>query len=993
MQRRTSQFVHLLIALGALGAIGALGIRPADAARPRPSGPTPAQDRVEAWELRQELDAASPFAGLDWRCVGPVVQGGRLVDIAVHPDDPYTFYVAYASGGLWKTTNNGLSFEPLFDQQPTMIMGDIALDPQNPRTLWVGTGENNSSRSSYSGLGVFRSDDGGESFRPMGLEQTDRIGRILVDPRDSDRVLVAALGSLYTDHSDRGLYLTTDGGQTWQQVLAGEGMTGFIDLVRDPADADLLYASSWERSRRPWDFVEGGPGSAIWRSTDAGATWSRLGGGFPRSEHIGRIGLATTAASPNTLYAFVDNQTPTDDDFDPDSGAVTARKLRDMSREDFLRQDPEEIERFVRSSDLHPDIDADELVRRIRAREVTLEQVLAALNDANANLFNRPIVGAQVWRSDDRGENWRLTHGEPIRQMVFTYGYYFGQIRVSPTNADQVWILGVPILRSDDGGATWQGLDDLVVHVDYQALHVDPDRPEHLLVGNDGGLATSWDGGLTWIELNSIPVGQFYTIHVDMAEPYNIYGGLQDNGSWRGSSESEPDDPGAWTFLNGGDGFHVRTDEREGTVTYAGYQFGYYTRIDPDGSRHRVRPRNQLDEPALRYNWMTPIELSRHNQDIVYFGANMLWRSMDQGENWVAISDDLTRTTRKGDVPFGTITSFDESDEVFGQILAGTDDGQVWLTLDGGVDWEDVSDGIVRDRWITRATISVHDPQRLYVAANGYRDDDLSAYLYRSDDRGRKWRSIAAGLPAEPVNVICEDPENPDLVYVGTDRGVYVSRDRGESWQSLNAGLPHVPVHDLVVHPREHELVAGTHGRSVWVIDVEPIQLLDETIEASELHLFALDEVQALRDWRSRRSGWFYRPEDDESSQTYRVWAARAGEATVEILDSKDHLLRSFPIELRAGVNQLEWDLRLDPDLALAVEAGRETAGADSTLAATPWAEALRLEYPLYITAGEYRMRVRRGDTVTGQDLTVQAPPARGDRRTDPLTRPGRLHP
>ena len=385
-------------------------------------------------------------------------------------------------------------------------------------------------------------------------------------------------------------------------------------------------------------------------------------------------------------------------------------------------------------------------------------------------------------------------------------------------------------------------------------------------------------------------------------------------------------------------------------VTYAGYQFGYYTRIDPDGSRHRVRPRNRLDEPALRYNWMTPIELSNHNQDIVYFGSNMLWRSMDQGETWTAISDDLTRSDERGDVPFGTISSFDESDEVFGQIVVGTDDGQVWLTRDGGVEWEDVSDGVVRDRWITRALSSVHNRDRLYLAANGYRDDDMTPYVYRSDDLGDSWQSIADGLPAEPVNVIHEDPQNPDLLYVGTDRGVYVSRDGGDSWLSLNSGLPHVPVHDLVVHPRDHELVAGTHGRSVWVIDVEPLQQLDEEIEGSAVHLFEVDEVQARRGWRSKRSGWFYRPDEDESTHRYLVWANEAGPARLEILSGDDQLLRSVEIELEPGINQLEWDLRLDPDLALAVEAGRETDEADSTLAATPWAEAVRLEYPLYIT-------------------------------------------
>lgn len=998
----------------------------AQARRPKPSGPTPEADRLAAWEQHQQMERDSLFRGLPWRCVGPIVQGGRLVDIEVHPREPYTFYVAYASGGLWRTTNNGLSFEPLFDHQASIIMGDIAIDPSAPATLWVGTGENNSSRSSYGGLGVFRSQDAGLTWVWKGLGDTDRIGRILVDPRDGQRVLVAAAGRLYTESGDRGLYLTEDGGDTWTRVLEGEGMTGFIDLVYEPGNPDVIYAAAWERSRRPWNFVEAGTGSGVFKSTDAGRSWTRLEGGFPGGVDAGRIGLAISPAAPHTVYAFLDNQQMLPEErWDLGDGAVNAKRLRTMTREEFLRQDPEEVESFVRSADLHPSISGEKLIEMVAEGEVTIEQLLAALNDANANLFSTDIQGPQVWRSDDGGASWRITHAEPIRDMVYTYGYYFGQIRVAPDDPQRLYIMGVPILRSDDGGASWYGLDDRVVHVDYQSMHIDATHSEHVKIGNDGGLAMSWDGGLTWLEFNKIPVGQFYTVSVDMAEPYNIYGGLQDNGSWKGSSTSEPDDANAWRFLNGGDGFYVQVDDRDNQTTYTGFQFGYYTRIDPDGSRHRVRPRNELDEPALRYNWMTPIQLSSHNQDIVYFGANKLFRSMDQGETWTAISEDLTRSELRGDVPFGTISTLDESTETFGLIWVGTDDGMVWVTRDGGVSWNDVGDGLPRDRWVTRVESSTHAAHRAYVSLNGYRDDDLTPYLYRTDDLGEKWTSIADGLPAEPINVVREDPENEDVLYVGTDRGVYLSLDRGASWTTLPAALPNVPVHDLAVHPRDKELVAGTHGRSVWVIDVEPVQLLTEEFAAKDLHVYAIDEVQASRGWRGRDSRWFHRPEEDDPTHELRVWAKEAGPARLEIRDQDDRLLRTVEIELLAGVNQLEWDLRLDPDLALAAEqervakeaadaASKDEAAPDAgnagsagdagaqdeatdadrgALAKVPWAEAVRLGYPLYVTAGQYQVRVVRGELSAQEKVTVKAPPARPARDTGPLTRPGKLHP
>ncbi len=976
---------------------------PVIADRPPGAPPTSFADKEAAWQRHVELDKSSLFSGLAWRSIGPVVQGGRVVDIETVPGEPYTFYVAYASGGLWKTTNNGVTFEPIFDDQPTIIIGDTAVDPSNPQTIWVGTGENNSSRSSYGGMGVYRSDDGGRTWRHMGLGETNRIGAVLVDPRDSNRVYVASLGKLYTPGGDRGVYRTTDGGQSWEQVLAGDEVTGFINLVQDPADPDVLYAAAWERSRRPWDFVEGGSGSGIWKSTDGGSTWARLGGGFPAGDHVGRIGLTLCASQPQTIYAAVDNQQLLPEEkWDLGDSPITAKRLRTMTKEELLEQDPEAVEDFIRGNDLDTEIDAEKLIEMVENDEITIEELIEEISDANANLFDTDIEGIQVWRSDDGGESWRLTHDEPIRDMVFTYGYYFGLIRVSPTDPERIYLLGVPMITSADGGKSFETIQDRSVHVDYHAMWIDPNFPDRFFVGNDGGIDVSYDGGKSWLKLDAQPVGQFYAVAVDMADPYNVYGGLQDNGTYKGSSTTRWELGQRWRPIGGGDGMYVQIDPRDNATVYSGFQFGFYQRSGK-GGRQTVRPRDKLKEPALRYNWQTPIQLSPHNPDILYFGANRLYRSMDQGETWEPISADLTKSENRGDVPFATITTFDESDRSFGLIWVGTDDGWVWVTDDGGVEWTDVSDGLPADRWVSRVEASHHDEKVAYVSLNGYRDDDDTAYLYRTADLGRSWASIADGLPAEPINVVREDPVNEDVLYVGTDRGVYVSLDRGASWQGLGSELPNVPVHDLVVHPRERELVAGTHGRSVWVLDLLPVQDLTEELQTEAVHVFPVEEVKYSRGWKGRRSPWFYRPEYDPEVKI-PFWAAAAGEATLEVRDDDDRVLRRLQMSVDRGVSVFTWDLLLDEPLALAAEAERiaskqsgedngkkkkkekkadkkETDKTDKGVRAkTPWAEAVRLEWPLYITPGTYTLVVSSAGEESETEFEVKKPTPRSPR-------------
>ena len=979
--------LRLILCFAALGAVGvAQAIDSRD----------PADPRWQAWSQHVALEQASPFRGLPWRALGPIVQGGRVVDIESIPGDPYSFYVAYASGGVWKTTNNGVGFEPLSDALPSMITGDLAVDPNQPLRLWVGSGEPNSSRSSYGGMGVFRSDDGGKTFVHLGLTDVDRISRIVVHPQDGTRVCVAAIGALYSRGGRRGVFCTRDDGASWSQVLKGEGDVGAIDLVMDPKHPEVMYAAMWERSRTAWNFVESGAGSGIWKTSDGGATWARLGGGLPQGATIGRIGLTISASMPNILYASIDQWTDVPADAqDLGDRPLSPRRLKRMSKDEFLAQDPEEIESFLRDNDLDTELDAKTLVAKIKADEITVQDLVNALNDAEAALFNTDIHGLEIWRSDDAGANWRKTHDDVLSEVTYTYGYYFGQIRVAPNNPNHLYVLGVPVIHSRDGGKTFTGMNPPSVHVDHHAWWIDAKNPKRMIGGNDGGLDVSYDGGKTWLKLDAQPVGQFYTIGVDMAEPFNIYGGLQDNGTWKGSSAATWDDAAAWSFIGGGDGMHVAIDPRDATV-YTGYQFGFYR----SSQGHELRPREKLGAPALRYNWNTPVLLSPHNADVVYYAANRLFRSFDQGKTWTAISDDLTTSTQRGDVPYATITSISESPKQFGLIWAGTDDGHVWVTTGSGNDWREVSAKLPK-RWVSRVFASQHVRERAYVSFNTYRNDEAVPYVFVTEDLGRTWRSLSANLPGEAINVIKEDPVNADVLYVGSDRGVYVSLDRGARWDTLDAGLPNVPVHDLVVHPRDRQLVAATHGRSVWIVDALPVQELTPAVRAEPAHLFHVDDVQADRGWRARPSRWF-----DETpylpKATIHYWAKAGGPGSLRVLDGDQRVLREIAVDAQPGINRIEWDLLVDRDLALAAEraANEATASSDDTkdadkntaeddaeddttgrLARTPYAESVRLGHRLYVQPGTLTLQLALAGHTSETPLTVKAPEPRKPRK------------
>ncbi len=952
--------------------------------------PSSYTNQKQAWDDHQKLKTASPYKGITWRSVGPVFQGGRAVDVIRPADQPHVIYVGYASGGVWKSENNGITFRPLTDHLASQIVGSLEIDPNDSNVLWLGTGENNSSRSSYGGMGVYKSVDAGETWNHVGLGDTDRIGRIMVNPENSDHVYVAALGKLYTQGGDRGLYRTVDGGKSWQTLIEGKNWVGFIDVAR--SSNGVMYAAAWDRSRSAWNFVEGGKGSAVYRSTDDGESWQKLDNGLPQGQYTGRMGLSVSVSHPDTLYVSVDNQTPlSEDEWDMGDSPVTLKRLKNMDKETFLVQDPKAIESFLRANNFPPELKADKIIEQVKNGEIEPKSLIEQLADGNDNLINVDIKSLEVYRSDDAGESFYRTHEENIQQVVFSYGYYFGQIKVDPQNVDTVYATGVPFIKSTDGGKTWAGAWDSSVHADIQAIWINPKHSNHIMVGNDGGVDESYDGGQSWQKIDHQPVGQFYTIAVDMEKPYNIYGGLQDNGTLKGSSQNSFTNNryqgNDWERIFGGDGMHVSVDDAD-KLTYVGFQFGNSFRLSSAAPK-RITPPTYVGEESLRKNWNTPVMLSTHNQDIVYFAGHKVYRSMNKGDDWTAISGDLTESEHKGDVPFATATSMSESPLKFGLLWVGTDDGLVWVTEDGGSQWKKVSRQLPKGKWVSRILASPHQQNRAWLALNNYRNDDIQPYLYKTENMGKNWKKMSQGLPNETINVVKEDPVNENIVYVGTDKGIYVSIDQGNNWQMLGDQLPTVPVHDLIVHPRENELVLGTHGRSVFVADIKPIQALTDEIESADLHLYPIAEIKEKGSWDSKAFPWTY-TDSEEAMQAVYIWAQRSGSAKIEIKNAEGMTYLSEAVNLSEGLNQWPWNYKVNETMAIQAEAKMnekaQKEAASTTLgesvdepvveainnAKIPYSESKRLGHDSYIEPGEYVLVVTQGDKVTETEFSVK---------------------
>lgn len=804
------------------------------------TGPTPAATRLKSLEQRKALEKASSIT-TKFRNIGPTVMSGRVSDIEANPQDPTEFYVAYASGGLWHTTNNGLSFAPIFDSADVITIGDIAVDWKT-KSIWVGTGEVNSSRSSYAGTGVYKSTNNGKTWEYLGLPESHHIGKVQLHPTDPNTVWVAALGHLYSPNKERGVFKTTNGGKTWKHTLFVDDNTGAVEMDINPQNPNELYAAMWYRTRQAWSFVPSGKTSGMYKSTDGGETWKLISGGnsgFPSGDQVGRIGLAVYPKNPQIVYAILDNQQPRPDTAKKDTLTYALDQLKNLSIEQFAQLNDARLDTLLKRNRLSPRYSAKQVKEMVATGKLKPTSLYDYLY-VNTGFESTPI-GAEVYRSNDGGQSWTKTNQKDIG-IFFTYGYYFAKIYTSPYNPDKVYALGFSSQLSTDGGKTWKNMDKNNVHADHHALWVNPNKDAHLINGNDGGVNITYDNGEVWFKANTPSVGQFYAITVDNARPYNVYGGLQDNGVWYLPSVNPRNSfansglglsDESTRNIGGGDGMQVQVDLRDNTTTYYGSQFGNYARtnrMNREGTR-RITPRHELGEKPLRFNWQSPILLSPHNNDILYFGSHKLHRSFNKGDTLIALTGDLTKGDGGGNVPYGTLTTISESPLRFGLMYTGSDDGNIHISKDAGATWTALHEprkkgfNLPQKLWVSRVAASKHKEPRVYLSLNGYRYDDFAPYLYVSEDYGTTWTPIGKDLPAEPINVVKEDPKNENIIYVGTDGGLYVSYNRGQSFVMWTAGLPKsVPIHDIAIQERENEIVLGTHGRSIYIAKLDEVQ-------------------------------------------------------------------------------------------------------------------------------------------------------------------------
>lgn len=698
------------------------------------------------------------FTGLKFRGIGPALTSGRIVDFAVDPGNRARYFVAVACGGIWRTTNAGTSYEPVFDGQTSFSIGCLAIDPNNPHTVWAGTGENNSQRSVSYGDGVYRSDDGGNTWKCMGLIKSEHIGKIVIDPTNSLVVYVAAQGPLWGPGGDRGLYKTTDGGKTWNAVLTISENTGMTDLVMDPRDSKVLYAASYQRRRHVWTLINGGPEANIYRSTDAGASWDTLRSGLPDGDK-GRIGLAISPVNPDIVYATIE------------------------------------------------------------------------ASEGKGGFF----------RSTNRGMTW-----EKRNDFVSDAAQYYQELVCDPKDADRVYYLHTILMVTDDGGKNWRALGNRHRHVDDHAMWIDPRDPAYYLVGGDGGIYESFDRGATWKYAPNLPVTQFYRVAVDNAEPfYNIYGGTQDNFSLGGASRTNKSDgimSEDWFLTNGGDGFESQIDPTNPDIVYAQSQYGGLVRFDKrSGERLDIQPQPAPGEEPYRWNWDSPLLISPHNPSRLYFCANRVFRSDDRGASWRAVSPDLSRRLNRDSLPvmgrvwppeavaknastsfYGNIVSFAESPLKEGLLFVGTDDGLIQMSPDGGATWRRVENvpGVPDLAYVSCVLVSQHAAGRLYVSFDNHKMADFAAYVYSSSDEGRTWKSITSNLPANgAVYTLAEDHVNPNLLFAGTEFGIFFSNDGGAKWIQLKGGMPPIAIRDIAVQKRENDLVLASFGRGFYVLD------------------------------------------------------------------------------------------------------------------------------------------------------------------------------
>ena len=767
----------------------------------------------KAYESYQGMRQTSPFKDVTWQYVGPKNISGRATDIAVADrKEGRRIYAAYATSGLWMSDDNE-TWQPIFDDMPSTSIGDIAVAPTNPDILWVGTGEANIFRASMAGTGIYKSTDGGKSFTHMGLTDTQTIGRILVHPTNADVVYVAASGHEWTDNEMRGVFKTTDGGRTWNKILYKSPRTGAWDLVMDPANPDVVYASMWQRVRRKWSDPRVEPGyteGGVFKTTDGGKTWADASAGLPASPFRGRIGIDLARSNPKVLYALVDNYEP-------------GRPPLENERDAYGRP----------------------------------------INESR-------IKSAEVYRSDDAGASWKKVSdsGEFMTNHSGTYGWVFGQIRVDPTDENRVYSMGLSLNVSTDGGKTFAVFaNSRSIHSDHHGLWIDPRNPQVIYSANDGGFYSTGDHGKTWKFAVSAGGAQFYNVVVDNSSPAWIYGSIQDIGSRRGRLDLSQgrDRIAAVDFEGapGGEGSHQAVDPKNPNLVYSHTFYGRFERHDlgvapPAGGRRgggqgcdaqarRSAQGQQNQAPAttgpqrvtciqpkeenLRAQWMAPVALSPHDSNTVYLGYQSVFRSTNRGDSWEKISPDLTSNDpsqmlpkSSSEIPYQTITALEESPRVKGLIYAGTDDGKLHVTTDAGKSWTDLTARVPSKKWYSRVIPSRHADQTLYVTQRGREDDDFAPYIYKSSDGGKTFTSIASNIPAGPVNVVREDPREPNTLYVGTDFGAFMSTDGGKRWHVLGGNLPSTQVSDIAYQERDNVIVISTYGRGIWAMDAQRLK-------------------------------------------------------------------------------------------------------------------------------------------------------------------------
>jgi len=765
---------------------------------------------------------------------------------------------------------------------------------------------------------MLKSTDGGKSWQNMGLKDSHHIGGILINPKNADEVIVGVVGHLYTPNKQRGIFKTTDGGKTWQKTLFINNKTGVIDIMASPNNFNIQFAATWQKDRKAWNFDGSGVGSGIYKSSDAGSTWTKIStakSGFPTGAGVGRIGLAVY--DDNTIYAILDNQVHRKKVKNKaKKEGLTKDDFKNMSLDAFLKLDVKKLAKYLKVNLFPKEYSVDKVKSMAKAKKIIPIDLAKYLENANTALFDTPVIGAEIYISINGGKTWKKTHKDFLDGLYYSYGYYFGKIHVDPQNKNQVYIYGVPILSSKDGGKNFKSLDAENMHGDFHVLWIDPHKSGHLIVGNDGGVNTTYDNGAHWTKNNTPAVGQFYSVNVDNETPFNVYGGLQDNGVWNGPSNYKPSvrwqGSGKYPYksIMGGDGMQVEVDTRNHTeLVYTGFQFGNYVRVNTKTGKNKyIQPKRKLGETPLRFNWQTPIKLSSHNQDILYLGSNKLFRSLKNGDDFVAISGDLTQGGKKGNVAYGTLTTISESPFQFGLIYTGSDDGLVYLTKDSGGTWTKISDSFPQNMWISRVIASQHKKERVFVTLNNYRNDDFKAYIYMSNDYGKSWKNISGNLPNASINVIKEDPTDVQILYIGNDKGVFVSFNLGGTWQAFDGGLPKVAVHDLVIQNKTKTLVIGTHGRSIYKAPLAELENYN-TIKNKVVALFKLNNLSKSNRWGSRYSKW---SKVSEPKLNISYYVSKAGSYTLTIKNNKGLLLKNLSLKADAGFNTVVYNLDID---------------------------------------------------------------------------------